>query len=413
MMRKRRSRALRMVGWLAVTGMLGTAILGPAAAPTFANDLHQTPPISWDATGYGDGCDEVELKSGEVLWHFVLTQTESSSGKLTAEFDEAGTITVDSYKNSGSVLHWQVITGHDTLLDASSDVDGGNLNLSHICVGPDESQAPSESTSPTEAPSESVAPTEAPSESVAPTEAPSESVTPSEAPSETPAPSESATPAPSSTPSETPSESPKTAWIAVAKIVDADGDPSTVDDESFPAGWHFNVKVGGGTADPSELVSAQDDFVYAQITLDGDSASVSIEEVLQQAYTLADAVCFTEEAASPDSLSVKATRFASLANAQSDEVGQLDGNVLSFDVAPGTITFCGFFNVPDQESSSPSGGVEAATGTPRLTPPSTDSIGSPVSGSTGETWRLMLIAMAGLLATILVLTPATRPIRKR
>ncbi len=57
---------------------------------------------------------------------------------------------------------------------------------------------------------------------------------------------------------------------------------------------------------------------------------------------------------------------------------------------------------------TPSGTVEAATGTPNVTPPSTDT-GSMSSGSgpSGGTWQLLLVAMAGLLATILLLTPAT------
>ena len=54
------------------------------------------------------------------------------------------------------------------------------------------------------------------------------------------------------------------------------------------------------------------------------------------------------------------------------------------------------------------------TGTPEpeLTPPSTDT--SPISGGSspaGGTWQLLLIAMAGLLAGVLLLTPATA--RKR
>jgi len=57
MMPKRRSRALRTIGWLAVTSMLATAILGPGAGAALANDLNQDPPISWDANGSPQGSD--------------------------------------------------------------------------------------------------------------------------------------------------------------------------------------------------------------------------------------------------------------------------------------------------------------------------------------------------------------------
>ena len=59
-----------------------------------------------------------------------------------------GKVTVNSFKNSGGVLHWQIITGHVTLTGESDDVWGadqqniGNLNLSHICVGPDATEEP-------------------------------------------------------------------------------------------------------------------------------------------------------------------------------------------------------------------------------------------------------------------------------
>ena len=167
------------------------ALLIAAVSPVAANGLHQTPPISWNAGGYTDDCTDVELSSGQVLWHFVQTGTDEASGELTATFTTAGEVSVDSYKHSGKVLHWQIITGHDTLLTASSDIENdGNLNLSHICVGPDGSEEPS--STPSEEPSST--PSEEPSST--PSEEPSEepSSTPSEEPSSTPSEEPSSTP---------------------------------------------------------------------------------------------------------------------------------------------------------------------------------------------------------------------------
>ncbi|MHB8891992.1 MAG: hypothetical protein ACYC65_08085 [Candidatus Limnocylindrales bacterium] len=66
-----------------------------------------------------------------------------------------------------------------------------------------------------------------------------------------------------------------------------------------------------------------------------------------------------------------------------------------------------------ETTSTPSGEVEAETGSPEHTLPSTDT-GSVSGGSSpsGNSWQLLLVAMAGLLATVLLLTPATAA-RKR
>ncbi len=73
---------------------------------------------------------------GQVVWHFVLTTPNATSGHLTATFQNAGTKTVANLDSPSTTLHFEIVTGHDTLLDAeTTDVDGGNLNLSHICAG--------------------------------------------------------------------------------------------------------------------------------------------------------------------------------------------------------------------------------------------------------------------------------------
>ena len=56
-------------------------------------------------------------------------------------------------------------------------------------------------------------------------------------------------------------------------------------------------------------------------------------------------------------------------------------------------------------TATPSGSVEAVTGTPEITPPPTDSLTS-ASGSPNNSWRLLLLGMAGILAGILLLMPA-------
>jgi hypothetical protein len=54
------------------------------------------------------------------------------------------------------------------------------------------------------------------------------------------------------------------------------------------------------------------------------------------------------------------------------------------------------------------------TGTPEITPPPTDTLSTSTTPS-NDSWRLVLIGMAGILAAVLLLTPAPakRRIRKR
>lgn len=116
------------------------------SAPVFANDLHQTPPITADDPafqGTDTDCAGLGLQPGQVLWHFVHTDTSSADlpSTLTATFTDAGTITVDGYVNGSSIVMYDITTttGTDTLLSASDTIDnaatGGLLNLSHICQG--------------------------------------------------------------------------------------------------------------------------------------------------------------------------------------------------------------------------------------------------------------------------------------
>lgn len=63
-------------------------------------------------------------------------------------------------------------------------------------------------------------------------------------------------------------------------------------------------------------------------------------------------------------------------------------------------------------TTTPAGGVEAATGTPTITPPATDSVGSSGRASAGS-WNLLLAAGLVLTLSILVLTPITKSRRNK
>ena len=80
-------------------------------------------------------------------------------------------------------------------------------------------------------------------------------------------------------------------------------------------------------------------------------------------------------------------------------------------VLPPVITPPPVITDPPIITNPPSQSLLAATGTPVVTAPPTDAFGDPSRPST-DTWRLLLIALAGLLASLLVLTPATATRRR-
>ena len=81
-----------------------------------------------------------------------------------------------------------------------------------------------------------------------------------------------------------------------------------------------------------------------------------------------------------------------------DLVGELEGDSVTFTMSHGEVDqviACIFVNTP-----IPEGGVGGAT----ATLPPTDTFPGP-SAPSNESWRIMLVVMAGLLASVLILTP--------
>jgi hypothetical protein len=69
-------------------------------------------------------------------------------------------------------------------------------------------------------------------------------------------------------------------------------------------------------------------------------------------------------------------------------------------------------NPTDPPTPAPTGSVEAATATAGRTLPSTSTIDGSGNGPMNDGWRVVLLALAGVLATALLLTPATAVVRK-
>ena len=79
--------------------------------------------------------------------------------------------------------------------------------------------------------------------------------------------------------------------ISVHKIIDADGNPSTTNDQSNGQGWHFDAPVTGGSASPPHGDTAIDGFIVFDIGIDGTTASVNITETVKAGFSFISAVC--------------------------------------------------------------------------------------------------------------------------
>ncbi len=144
------NRKFRIAGWLAVSALLAAAVLAPASV--FATDLH--------ASHQGTSWNDPELPEQRLR----RTQARARSGRLALRPDEprgrlgpphghvpeGRRITVANTDQPVGGAPLRIVTGHDTLLDAeTTDVDGRNLNLSHICACGDKASqsAPAETAS--------------------------------------------------------------------------------------------------------------------------------------------------------------------------------------------------------------------------------------------------------------------------
>jgi hypothetical protein len=163
-----KTRKARSAGWIAGSILVAAALLAPATA--LANEASQRLPMSWDEAtlGSAEQCDGLGLAPGEVYWHILQNQVadDVAAGSLTATFQKADVVgPVGSYQKSGTTLHWGVVTGKDTVLALSTDVQSpGNLVVSHVCYLPDPTPAPT--ATPTQTPQGGTQPTPTPASSV-------------------------------------------------------------------------------------------------------------------------------------------------------------------------------------------------------------------------------------------------------
>ena len=188
--------------------------------------------------------------------------------------------------------------------------------------------------------------------------------------------------------------------ILVVKTIDADGNLETTDDQTAGEGWEFQLDLTDGDIEEAFPVTDADGVGGWLFTLPIDGTDASVAEVTQDNFDLIDAFCVDAGGL------VEPEVLRSRINAEGDIVGELDGDSVSFPVAANNAYICFFTNSPVPEDS-----VQGETATPEITLPPTDAFGGPAA-PTNESWRIMLVVMAGILASVLILTPSPAIRRK-
>jgi hypothetical protein len=129
----RRLLPLSLLSAVLLAFFAGTAAVG---GPTTTANLKEEHKGSTNP-GFEEGtCPANPFGTGDWGWHFVLPGNDTDFVSISAQFQNAGTIT--DFVSDPTPKHAYVFTpGPDTLLDASAQVSGPQteFNLSHVCPG--------------------------------------------------------------------------------------------------------------------------------------------------------------------------------------------------------------------------------------------------------------------------------------
>jgi prealbumin domain-containing protein len=211
---------------------------------------------------------------------------------------------------------------------------------------------------------------------------------------------------PTPTPAPTDDEDERQASILIAKI-DNKGTADPDDDEALD-GATFEVRADDGDevfeADQDELIfgpAAAPDGMLDTDLLDGGMYWI-VETIVPAGFIGTDPILVELNV---DPSVTCAWDFGGLIAC---EPNQGDASELSW-----TIVIVDNTPEGDTPETPPTGGVGGAVGTPRATLPATDTFdGASSTAPAGESWRLVLLAMAAFLTAALMLTPARAAVRR-
>jgi hypothetical protein len=450
-----RSRLARRLSWLVVLSLTTAAVFAPGTASVaLGADPVATYTSLQDTDLAGNpSCNTVEglgYSNGQDWGEFKLEGADLGNGSTTVG---SNTITITLFDNAlpARGFTWTSNFGVDAVIIKTGNGNGGYNTLavyapeanspeafggslttesptgiSHISfcwdntnpvVTPSPTPVVTPSPTPVVTPEPTPVVTPSPTPVVTPeptpvvTPEPTPVVTPEPTPVVTPEPTPVVTPEPTPVvtpePTPLPSEEPNGAAIRIIKV-DNNGTLDDFDDDVLLDGASFAVRMDDGD---SVYEEDEDSLVF------GPAASVDAElvtDLLQPgSYWIVETLVPAGFVGS-DPILVELNTDSSQVCLW-DFTGSLGCEANDFEEDPWTVVIVD--NAPEaaEPTPAPTGGVGGATGTPQvpgITLPPTDALGTTTSAPAGESWRLILLAMAGLMAAALVLTPASAVIRK-
>jgi prealbumin domain-containing protein len=415
-----RSRLARRLSWLVVFSMLSVALLAPSSV------LGHTPNATLTCQG-GLHVNLTAYNSGGTNTVAVSIDGAAVTGSpfsFATAFNQTWAVTPPTEAHTATV----VVTAWDDPGFTKGYSKTFNLSIAacqQATPAPTPVPTPAPTPEPTPAPTPAPTPEPTPAPTPAPTPEPTPAPTPEPTPAPTPAPTPEPTPAPTPeptpaptpeptpepTPAPTPEPTPQptedvTASILIAKV-DNNGtaDP---DDDMLLDGASFEVYLDDGDQtfdDGDELVFGPAEAVDGLVDTDQLQAGWYwiVEAVVPAGFTGSDPIL------------VELNTDSSVICIW-DASGELEcfenGNI---DVEGLSLTIVLVDNSPIEATPAPTGGVGGATGTPGVpgvTLPPTDTLSDGSSAPAGDGWRLILMAMAGLMAAGLLVTPTRVVVRE-
>lgn len=133
----KRNRLLAIVG----AGVLAMGVVGVALAEDLQEN--QAGKTIGDILGGAQVCDDfddlnIEIGEGQIGLHFILTDPAASSATIDVVTSTGSASDVPNTPKGAGALHFYVVVTGDmdsVLVSAQTDIDGGNLVLSHACGG--------------------------------------------------------------------------------------------------------------------------------------------------------------------------------------------------------------------------------------------------------------------------------------
>jgi hypothetical protein len=388
--------------------MTSMALFAPGRAiPVFAADA--VAPVEND-----QACNNIENGSDSPLVWLTTSDEGLTVNWNTAEppagFGTDGTVVVracvdgqgawsQNDTNDGVELFAWSLFGLSENPCPGDAVLGGSVDGGNPFINTQKQNGISCDSQPTSPPTPAPTPVETPAPTPVETPAPTPVETPAPTPVETPAPTPVETPAPTPTPN-------VTASILIAKF-DTRGTADTNDDVMLD-GASFAVYLDNG----DKTFGSGDELVFgAAPTVDGllDTSQLEagwywiVEAVVPAGFTGSDPILVQLNTDSSVTCAWDAIGLIDCLENPEDVQG-LSWTIVFVDNSPVVVP-----------TPAPTGGVGGATGTPGVpgvTLPPTDTLSAGPSAPAGDGWRLILLAMAGLMAAALLVTPARVVVRE-